>query len=203
MPFGRQPHRLSIQLHNNNHGVLGNLNNAHTQKGKFKSRSLTMKHLVIIPLLLTLSTASRGAFVGPASRHAQSSSRSSLSSRKDSMDTDPGNSNNHVPKSAAETTRRAALQLLSSLPLAAASTGALPANALDAVLSVPAQTKATTWPLGKVAFSLLPLAGSYSRRATGEFYTIMVCSELQVFSCILILNSLQMPNYRYSKRNNY
>jgi hypothetical protein len=158
-----------------------------------------MKHLTVIPLLLLLSTASRGAFVGPASRHAQSS----LSSQKDSIDTDPGNSNNHVPKSAAETTRRAALQLLSSLPLAAASSGALPANGLDAVLSVPAQTKATTWPLGKVAFSLLPLAGSYSRRATGEFYTIMVCSELQVFSCILILNSLQMPNYRYSKRNNY
>ena len=33
---------------------------------------------------------------------------------------------------------------------------------------MPAQTRETTWPLGKVAFSLLPLAGSYSRRATGE-----------------------------------
>ena len=36
----------------------------------------------------------------------------------------------------------------------------------QAVIATPANTRATTWPLGKVAFSLLPLAGSYSRRAT-------------------------------------
>jgi hypothetical protein len=58
---------------------------------------------------------------------------------------------------------------------------------LDAVLSVPAQTKATTWPLGKVAFSLLPLAGSYSRRATGEFYNIMF--GLNFKSLVVYINS--------------
>ena len=35
-----------------------------------------------------------------------------------------------------------------------------------AVIPTPPQTRDITWPLGKVAFSLLPLAGSYSRRAT-------------------------------------
>ncbi len=34
------------------------------------------------------------------------------------------------------------------------------------VLPIPPQSRYTTWPLGKVAFSLLPLAGSYTRRAT-------------------------------------
>jgi Txe/YoeB family toxin of Txe-Axe toxin-antitoxin module len=45
---------------------------------------------------------------------------------------------------------------------------------------VPVQTKETTWPLGKVAFSLLPLAGSYSRRATGEFRIIFLCRENEI-----------------------
>ena len=36
----------------------------------------------------------------------------------------------------------------------------------SAVVPTPPQLRSTTWPLGKVAFSLLPLAGTYSRRAT-------------------------------------
>jgi hypothetical protein len=45
-------------------------------------------------------------------------------------------------------------------------------------VEVPAQTRETTWPLGKVAFSLLPLAGSYSRRATGELLTDVASVEI-------------------------
>lgn len=47
--------------------------------------------------------------------------------------------------------------ILSSASAAATTVGGLP---------IPPQTRSTTWPLGKVAFSLLPLAGSYTRRAT-------------------------------------
>ena len=35
-----------------------------------------------------------------------------------------------------------------------------------AVVATPPNSRATTWPLGKVAFSLLPLAGTSTRRAT-------------------------------------
>jgi len=45
-------------------------------------------------------------------------------------------------------------------------------------VEVPAQTRETTWPWGKVAFSLLPLAGSYSRRATGELLTDVASVEI-------------------------
>eukprot|EP00986_Skeletonema_menzelii_P009569 scaffold4383_cov145-Skeletonema_menzelii.AAC.8 len=45
-------------------------------------------------------------------------------------------------------------------------TAALAATTAAAVVPIPPQSRATTWPLGKVAFSLLPLAGSYTRRAT-------------------------------------
>lgn len=71
-----------------------------------------------------------------------------------------------------QTTRRMVLQLIKTLPVMA-TVWPSSATSLDAVLSVPPQTKQTTWPLGKVAFSLLPLAGSYSRRATGKiFYSV-------------------------------
>jgi len=71
-----------------------------------------------------------------------------------------------------ETTRRKALQqfLAASTVTVLSSFASTPqvANSIPTsqVLDVPPQTRATSWPLGKVAFSLLPLAGSYTRRAT-------------------------------------
>ena len=51
--------------------------------------------------------------------------------------------------------------------LAAASNEAITSSAATTGgLPIPPQTRYTSWPLGKVAFSLLPLAGSYTRRAT-------------------------------------
>jgi hypothetical protein len=89
----------------------------------------------------------------------------------------------HTPISVSETTRREALQLISSIPILASAAATAPiaptnANALEsAVLAIPPQTRETSWPLGKVAFSLLPLAGSYSRRATGEFGIVLFKCE--------------------------
>lgn len=54
--------------------------------------------------------------------------------------------------------------ILASSPAAAAAAVATNTNTL--VVPSPTQLRATTWPLGKVAFSLLPLAGTYTRRAT-------------------------------------
>lgn len=81
----------------------------------------------------------------------------------------------------AYTTRRTALQQLvastvfstissTALPLAASASSSSTAAAVVATvgssLTTPPNSRMTTWPLGKVAFSLLPLAGSYTRRAT-------------------------------------
>ncbi|KAL9178424.1 hypothetical protein ACHAXT_003754 [Thalassiosira profunda] len=67
-------------------------------------------------------------------------------------------------------TRRAALRQLLAGTLASNTLPLLPSAAsavVDAsVVPAPPSLRATTWPLGKVAFSLLPLAGTYTRRAT-------------------------------------
>ena len=90
-------------------------------------------------------------------------------------------SNNHNDddtnnNSAKQPSRRDAIE--SFISIAATTTSATllssPARALATstttssvvVLPIPPQSRYTTWPLGKVAFSLLPLAGSYTRRAT-------------------------------------
>lgn len=67
----------------------------------------------------------------------------------------------------AETRRGALRQMVASTVSSAALSSFRPGSAGAAdVIATPPNTRATTWPLGKVAFSLLPLAGSYSRRAT-------------------------------------
>ena len=134
-----------------------------------------MKSPVMLPLLLSLCGVSQ-AFVTPKSYPLPF--QFSLSSHHDNDDCDPHHS--HVPFIPSEM-RRSTLQLIASLPLAAA----MPSHAFDTVLSVPTQTKETTWPLGKVAFSLLPLAGSYSRRATGERKVAILLSCLVCQWCQL------------------
>lgn len=74
----------------------------------------------------------------------------------------------HTSKQA---TRRMTLQQMIAVGLGgitSLSAGISPAmaSASTAVVPTPPQLRSTTWPLGKVAFSLLPLAGTYSRRAT-------------------------------------
>lgn len=88
---------------------------------------------------------------------------------KDDDDVNPFNDNNNNGNNI-EATRRIALQQLlaasTSLAFAPGAATAAPVAVAVAVIPTPAQVRATTWPLGKVAFSLLPLAGSYTRRAT-------------------------------------
>ncbi|KAL7482245.1 hypothetical protein ACHAW6_007929 [Cyclotella cf. meneghiniana] len=133
----------------------------------------SMKSLAFV--LLTLLFTSGASFVPPSSRLV--SDRLLWGCQEDryemnDMDIEIDLKTKNVVPSLChvETSRRVALHFLSSFPMAFASSGpasAGAANALDqALLEVPAQTRETTWPLGKVAFSLLPLAGSYSRRAT-------------------------------------
>jgi hypothetical protein len=69
--------------------------------------------------------------------------------------------------------RRSLLLKALNLPLVAATAaiGPAPGIASDAVsmlVPTPPSTKDVSWPLGKVAFSLLPLAGTSTRRATVE-----------------------------------
>ncbi|KAL3909901.1 MAG: hypothetical protein SGILL_007905, partial [Bacillariaceae sp.] len=68
--------------------------------------------------------------------------------------------------------RRNVLQQVASVTTAAVSLAPSLASATTAsaplVVPSPPQTAANSWPLGKVAFSLLPLAGTSTRRATVE-----------------------------------
>ena len=71
--------------------------------------------------------------------------------------------------SSKETTRRKTLQQMLTVASGITTSPAISSAATSTTSSViptPPQVRQTTWPLGKVAFSLLPLAGSYSRRAT-------------------------------------
>lgn len=138
--------------------------------------------LPLLPLLASfLCSSAAGLSTGYSpptyrSRSAVFPTRLRLASSGDGDDRD---GRTDKGPSSQEATRRTALQqllltatapLLTSSPAAAATatatataTAAAASNALPAV---PPQLRATTWPLGKVAFSLLPLAGSYTRRAT-------------------------------------
>lgn len=106
------------------------------------------------------------------------SNNGSLDEKQQQPPLDSGNSNNN--KAREQPSRRDAIESLLSIVATtiittSSSSAALlasPATALAAttttttVLPIPPQSRYTTWPLGKVAFSLLPLAGSYTRRAT-------------------------------------
>lgn len=73
-----------------------------------------------------------------------------------------------LQKLLAFSTTSSALSLMSPATSLASqgTTNAATAATVPATLATPPQLRATTWPLGKVAFSLLPLAGTYTRRAT-------------------------------------
>ncbi|KAK1733223.1 DUF4336 domain-containing protein [Skeletonema marinoi] len=63
------------------------------------------------------------------------------------------------------------LSIATAITTTTAATLSSPSSALAtttaaAAVPIPPQSRYTSWPLGKVAFSLLPLAGSYTRRAT-------------------------------------
>eukprot|EP00984_Skeletonema_dohrnii_P024705 scaffold13838_cov104-Skeletonema_dohrnii-CCMP3373.AAC.3 len=63
------------------------------------------------------------------------------------------------------------LSIATAITTTTTATLSSPSSALAAATSatavpIPPQSRYTSWPLGKVAFSLLPLAGSYTRRAT-------------------------------------
>ena len=73
----------------------------------------------------------------------------------------------HTSSSSKETTRRKTLQqMLAAASGITTSPAIASATSTTSMIPIPPQVRSTTWPLGKVAFSLLPLAGSYSRRAT-------------------------------------
>jgi hypothetical protein len=74
-----------------------------------------------------------------------------------------------LPNTAYTSSRRTILQQIVLLTTTISTSGGMavaasPESAIAA--TVPASSRATYWPLGKVAFSLLPLAGTYTRRAT-------------------------------------
>ena len=76
-----------------------------------------------------------------------------------------------LPYTSKQATRRMTLQQMIAVGIGgitSLSAGISPAiaSASTTVVPTPPQLRSTTWPLGKVAFSLLPLAGTYSRRAT-------------------------------------
>lgn len=64
------------------------------------------------------------------------------------------------------TTRRKAIHRLLMLSTTVTTTATTAASAATTTSSTTATSRETYWPLGKVAFSLLPLSGTYSRRAT-------------------------------------
>ena len=75
----------------------------------------------------------------------------------------------HTSSSSKESTRRKTLQQMLAVASGITTSPAIASAATSTTSSaipIPPQVRQTTWPLGKVAFSLLPLAGSYSRRAT-------------------------------------
>ena len=74
-----------------------------------------------------------------------------------------------VPNTFSNKRRKLFLQAALALATGAMPTGiALAADSPITAVPTPAFTKDVSWPLGKVAFSLLPLAGTSSRRATVE-----------------------------------
>jgi Domain of unknown function (DUF4336) len=66
------------------------------------------------------------------------------------------------------TTMIASSLLLPQLPAAAAAAASTTSTSSSLVVPSPPSSPSTSWPLGKVAFSLLPLAGTSTRRATVE-----------------------------------
>lgn len=110
----------------------------------------------LTPLLCLLSVRSTTSFLGLLPNLSSSFLSFLLSAAKE--DGDPASEN-------ADQQRRRLLQAATAL-----STSLLPTAAVagDYLVPTPPRTKETTWPLGKVAFSLLPLAGTSTRRATVE-----------------------------------
>lgn len=70
----------------------------------------------------------------------------------------------------ASPTRRTALEKMTAMTIIGTTLPkvALAATSRETLIPSPAFTSDLSWPLGKIAFSLLPLAGTSSRRATVE-----------------------------------
>lgn len=106
------------------------------------------------------------------------------------------------PRSSAKrrttTTRRRAMRqllMLSATATTAATTAASAATADSAMMTssstAAATPRGTYWPLGKVAFSLLPLSGTYTRRAT--VMETLIPSTLWTFDQIQGVVNVNVP----------
>ena len=140
--------------------------------------AIFISSLLCSPLTLALSTGYTPPTYRSATRRAAAALSVGAAANNDSDDKMICSSSSLIGASMPrkEATRRTALQhllaLSTSTTLSLATTSAASATTTTAaassaaVLSTPPQLRATTWPLGKVAFSLLPLAGTFTRRAT-------------------------------------
>lgn len=96
------------------------------------------------------------------------SNKARLSSSLDMKEQQEDNTNSSNSKDS----RRSFLSDMAAITTALASstipTSAMAETAASSIIASPAFDKATTWPLGTIAFSLLPLVGTSTRRATVE-----------------------------------
>ena len=136
--------------------------------------AIFISSLLCSPLTLALSTGYTPPTYRSATRRAAAALSVGAAANNDSDDKMICSSSSLIGASMPrkEATRRTALQHLlalstsTTLSLATTSAASATTTTAAAVLSTPPQLRATTWPLGKVAFSLLPLAGTFTRRAT-------------------------------------
>ena len=98
----------------------------------------------------------------------------------------------------ASTRRNALRQIMTLLTTSSCCTTAVTsspyiASAASSIPSsmVPQNVRATSWPIGKVAFSLLPLAGTYTRRATVK--EILVEDSIWTFDQIQGVVNVNVP----------
>ena len=146
---------------------------------KLRSQDVLIRPHVMLPVLLLLlmggvpqpshgfascSSSRSGTCKTSHSRHA----RTFMSSQ---MSEDEGSTDNEEPKSG----RRDFINQIGSLTAATAAQSVLgpsiasaSAASASSAIATPKYATDVSWPLGKVAFSLLPLAGTSTRRATVE-----------------------------------
>jgi hypothetical protein len=151
----QQPTTITVVLQQNQHLIL-----------------MTMRQSLIVATL-SLSIIHVSGFVDSSPAARWKKSIGTASARYNHVDGDDAQDSSQKGAPFFATSRRGLLQ---QFTLAAATTilPNMPAVASDTsfssslVVPTPAFTKDVSWPLGKVAFSLLPLAGTSSRRATVE-----------------------------------
>lgn len=137
------------------------------------------KSSMFVILSLGLTTSTVNSFVGDirVSRNASLLKLLRKSNILDNDGNDEGTNDDNAMLSAASNRRNFFTKSMSIVSTAMAGAGLFPGpqqqafaavGAAAPVIETPSFTKEVTWPIGKVAFSLLPLAGTSTRRATVE-----------------------------------